>query len=248
MKPAFYAGATGLVAFQRSMDVIGNNLANISTPGYKANGVSFENLLATKMYANTDTTPLNGSGVRAVNTGINPAQSALQNSSYDLDFAIMGDGFFATKLGDQTTYTRDGSFSISLVNGTPYLVTQDGRSVLDATGQPVQIPTATGDAATAGAKYDYEAVREKLGIYHFNHPGALQPASGNNYAATDASGAATVSEKETSSIVRMALENSGVTMMDEMVNMIAAQRSYQISARVLQTADENEQTINNLRK
>lgn len=248
MKAAFYTGASGLIAYQKYMDVIGNNLTNVLTPGYKPNEVSFQNLLSTEMYVNTDTNPLSGSGVKTVNTGINANQSSLQPSSYDLDFAIMGDGFFATQLNGTTAYTRDGSFTISLENGTPYLVTQEGRYVLDAQGQKITIPSATGDDAKNGVQYDYEAVRQKLGIYHFNHPGALQPISGNNYGETELSGKATVSANETSSVVRMALENSGANMMDEMVDMISAQRAYQISARVLQTADENEQTINNLRK
>lgn len=248
MKPAFYAGASGLVAYQKAMDVIGNNLANVATPGYKPNEYSFSNLLSTEMYVNAESNPLSGNGVKEVSTGIDPTQSSMQPTGYDLDFAIVGDGFFGTLLDKTITYTRDGSFAISLVNEKPYLATLDGRLVIDTEGKPIEIPAATGEAAESGAVYDYDALLKKIGVFHFSHPSALQSVSGNNYAETKLSGKATVSPNETSTILRQYLEDSGANMLDGMMEMITAQRAYQISARVLQTADENEQTINNLRK
>ena len=248
MKSAFYSGASGLSAYQQYMDVIANNLANVGTTGFKPNEVSFENLLSTKMYVNSAQNPLSGSGVKSVSTGINASQSSLQPTGYDLDFAIVGDGFFGTRVGDQFAYTRDGSFSITLVNDVPYLTTQSGAFVVDRTGQPIAIPAATGEAAEAGSLYDYDALSKSIGVFHFNHAGALQPVSGNGYAETEKSGKPMVMQNETSTILRQFLENSGSNMLDQMMNMISAQRAYQISARVLQTADENEQTINNLRK
>lgn len=248
MKPAFYAGASGLVAYQKAMDVIGNNLANVSTPGYKPNEFSFSSLLSTEMYVNAEGNPLSGSGVKEVSTGIDPTQSSMQPTGYDLDFAIVGDGFFGTRVDNNVVYTRDGSFAITMVGETPYLSTQDGRLVIDTEGNPIEIPTATGEAAAEGAKYDYDALLKKIGVFHFNHPAALQSVSGNSYAETTLSGKPMISANESSTILRQFLEDSGANMLDGIMDMISAQRAYQISARVLQTADENEQTINNLRK
>jgi flagellar basal-body rod protein FlgG len=242
MKAAFYAGATGLMAHQTAIDAIGNNLANLTTVGYKTEETSFRSLLYNHMYANTNKEPLTGYGVRAVSTGINFTDGQLQPTSGVLDFAVVGNALFAVQSGNQTAYTRDGQFGISVEGGNSYLVTMDGSYVLDQNLQKIQVPYT--DSKTV----DTQAVKEKLGLFSFRNPSALTPMNNNVFLATPESGAAEAVKDKTSTVLSGALELSGTSTLDEMTDMIRAQRSYQMCAKVLQTADEDEQTINNLRK
>lgn len=244
MKAAFYSGALGLMAQQQALDTIGHNLANVNTNGYKSQGVSFDDLLYTRMYANSENDPLTGHGVRAVSTGIRFTQSGLRETNLALDFAIAGDGFFALDSGgEQPLYTRDGAFAVKLENGQGYLTAQDGSYVLDQSGQKIALEKIPGTET-----FNYDALPAKIGLYRFPNPAALTPVYGNRYAPTDQSGEAEAADGTTSELLQRFIEYSGTSMVDEMSDMIAAQRSYQLSARVVQTADENEQTINNLRK
>ena len=136
MKTAFYTGASGLVAYQESMDVIGNNIANVNTTGYKAQKTAFSQLLSTRMNTNEDP-PLVGTGVRTVYKGIDASGGALIASEGSMDLAISGDGWFCVESGGQKKFTRDGNFSISLSGSNAYLVNQSGDFVLDSTGKQI---------------------------------------------------------------------------------------------------------------
>lgn len=248
MKASFYAGATGLMAQQQAMDAIGNNLANANTNGYQSQATAFQQLLNTEMYVNAPNSPLTGYGVQAQSAGIRVGQHALRPTGNPLDFAVMGDGFFAVQVGNETQYTRDGAFSI---NPEGNLITQDGAYILDDSGGHVQMEkkkSAGKDDKAETVEFDYAAAAEKIGIYRFPNAGALRPVSGNRYAETANSGKAVQIQDDVSRILSGTLETSGTSLVDEMTDMIAAQRVYQLSARVVQTADENEQIINNLRK
>lgn len=241
MKAAFYAGMTGLTAHQTAMDSIGNNLANLQTSGYKTEEVSFQSLLYDDMYANTDTNPLTGYGVRAVSQGVNFSQGELKSTSGALDFAIEGSGLFAVQTGGRIGYTRGGDFGISMDGTTPYLTTATGAYVLNRNGQRIQIPYK------ADSTIDTDAIEAQLGLFTFRNPDALTPGANGVYTANAQSGAAQAAAAG-STIRSGALELSGTSALDEMTDLIRVQRGYQICARVLQTADENEQTVNNLRK
>lgn len=241
MKMAFYAGATGLVAHQHALNTIGNNIANVNTNGYQKQNVSFEHLLYSEMYANSEKNPLNGSGVKATDIGVPAGANPLKSTDYPLDFAIVGDGFFAVQNGNQIQYTRDGAFAVSLEGGEQgYLSTQAGLPVLGVNGQRIPVNKK------ADGSYDDQAILSSLAIYNFDYSGALNPVSGNAYLPTEKSGAAEIDHN--SKVISRCLEVSGTSIVDEMSNMIAAQRAYQLSARVVQVADEVEQTVNNLRK
>lgn len=245
MKSAFYAGTTGLIAQQEALNTIGNNLANSNTVGFKSQGVSFDDLLYTEMYANTPAQPQTGYGVKAVSTGLRLGQAPLRNTDSQLDFAIAGDGFFAVQGENGIEYTRDGAFSVRMDGWTGYLSTRDGRYVLDQYNRPIAIPRSDEKDSDL---FDYEKLPEEIGVFRFYHPSALSPVSANRYQATALSGPARVSGEEENQLLQCCLENSGTSMADEMTDMIASQRAYQLCAQVIRTADENEQTINNLRK
>ena len=242
MKPAFYTGASGLMAFQSQMDVIGNNIANVNTTGYKPTTSSFSDLLYTEMYVNTENDPLTGHGVKTFSTGINVQQSGLQQGQSALDVAIIGNGWFSVEKGEERLYTRDGSFAISLEGNNAYLVNQSGAYVLDNEG------TRIGARVTSGTtSIDYEALTDRVGVFGFDYAEALTPVSGNLYAENEVTGPAAALTEGQYELATGYLEQSKVSMADEMVNLIAAQRAYQLSARVVQTADEIEQTVNSLR-
>lgn len=242
MRTAFYTGASGLVAFQNSMDVAGNNIANCSTTGYKAQKTVFSQLLSSKMDANTEKQLLVGNGVRAVVTGIDPSEAAVMASQGALDLAISGNGWFGIESGGQNEYTRDGAFSISLSGGNAYLVNQNGDYVLDSSGN--QISTAVDPQTNS---IDIDSMLDKVGIFTFSNPEALTPASSNCYLSNAYTGAAAVALTDDYTVLKGYLEQSDVSLADEMVALIKAQRGYQLSARVIQTADEVEQTTNSLR-
>ncbi len=244
MRAAFYAGATGLMAHQEAMNVVGHNLANVNTSGYKPQSQTFEQLLYTEMYANTPLEANHGGGVRSTSNGIIFGQSAFQRTDEPLSFGIMGDGFFALQDADgNVSYSRDGTFALSLEGGDPYLVATDGAHVLDADGEAVRVEELED---TEGA-LDYNALVEAIGVYRFSNPNALDAVSLSRYVPTAKSGEAQVSEGELNQVLQGYIENSGTDVTTEMTNLIVSQRSYQLSARVVQAADEVEQVVANLR-
>lgn len=243
MKAAFYSGASGLRAYQQAMDTVGNNLSNVNTTGYQKETVSFQELIHDEMWANTPKQHLQGHGVRAVSTGISFAQGDPHVTGGDLDFAIVGDGFFA--VGDENNdvrYTRDGSFTLSAERGDPYLTTQDGSYVLDRDGDMIRLDTDENGVTNS------DDLAQRLGVFQFDNPNGLLPAGGNSYRPGANAGQPRESDEESYNLLRGYLEQSGSDLLGSMTDMMMAQRAFQVSARVVQTADEIEQTVNSLRK
>lgn len=243
MRAAFYTGASGLDAFQECLNVTGNNIANCNTVGYKAQKTSFSQLLSTQMDMNGDNPPLVGNGVRYTSAGIDASGGDAVNTQGQFDLAISGNGWFAVNNNGLKEYTRDGNFSLSVSGSNAYLVDQNGAYVLDSSGNQIY---ATVDSKTN--TFDVNAMLDKVGVYTFSNPEALTPASSNCYLANAKTGTATLATKSEYSVLKGYLEQSDVSLSDEMAALITAQRGYQLSARVVQTADEVEQTINSLRR
>ncbi len=242
MRTAFHAGVTGLMANQNAMDTIGHNLANVNTVAYQPKQYSFSALLRNEMYVNNEDDPEKGNGVKMVDKGLKIGAGGLQQTGNPLDFATNQNGFFAIQVDGETQYTKDGTFIISLYNNQPHLATDDGGFVLDENGAPIIL------GMTAQNTYDYGVLPDQIAVYSFMNPSGLTPVSNNSFVPNDFSGdpiALVGADKEN---LQGFIELSGSVVVDEMVNMIEAQRLFQISARVIQTADENEQTINNLRR
>lgn len=249
MKSVFYAGASGLLAQQEYMNTVGNNIANVNTYGYQPQTTSFETLMTREMYVNTETDPLVGIGLKSVSTGLVIGNGSLQNTQIMTDFAIVGQGFFAVDNGKGgKEYTRSGSFSVSVDGDTAYLSTIDGAYVLNASGEKIEIPKAKLDDGTISNLLDYSELCEELAVYHFDYAAALNPVSNNRYVISETSGEPILLEAGEKTVIQGALEMSGVSIEDEMANLITAQRAYQLSARVVQVGDENAQTINSLRR
>ena len=219
MNIAFYTGKTGLIAQQEGLNVYSNNIANVNTVGFKASRPSF-----------------------AHSTQLMYSEGVFTYTDNDLDFAIpTEEGFFAVmdKYGD-VNYTRAGDFQMSQIGDHWELVSANGEFVLDYEGNHITVPFIEGTS-----KPDYEALTKMIGVYTFDNNFGLELLGSNKMTATERSGEA-VADRSIDKI-RMALERSNTDIAGDMVRIIETQRSYQMSARVVQTADELERITNNLR-
>ncbi len=243
MKMAFYAGASGIMAQQEAMDNIGHNIANVNTTGYLESQLSFASLLNTEMYANTPTDPLGGNGVKTVDMGLTNKGGSYRNTESPYDFAIVGEGFFAVDAGGVIEYTLDGTFDASIEGDLAYLVTTDGAYVLNDNFERIELQWDE-----SKGRYAYESLTEQIGVFQFFNPTRLTPLQSNRYVSNELSGLPIVATEGSAEVRSSMLRNSSIEIEAAMADMIVSQRSYQLSARVVQTADENEQTINSLRR
>ncbi len=258
MLKAFSTAATGMSAQQTMIDSISHNLANINTNAYKRAQVNFQDLLYLKLreagreIASGVLAPSGleiGSGVRMASTNKVFTLGELQITNRDLDLAIQGDGFFEVTLanGDKR-YTRDGSLNMDangqLVNSSGYVVSPGITIPSNATTIDVgadgttSVMTPTGSTSVG-----------TMELYRFPNPAGLSSEGDNLYRETEASGTATsgtAGEEGYGSILSKTLEKSNVEMVTELVNLITAQRGYEINSRVIRAGDNILRTMNML--
>jgi flagellar basal-body rod protein FlgG len=258
---ALWTSAGGMEAQQMNLDVIANNLANVNTSGFKKSSLEFSEMMYDTSEApgasstQSSTTPSGvqvGYGAKVVATERNFTQGNLQQTGNTYDVAIQGTGFYKITLPDGTNaYTRDGSF---LVNADGNLVTNQGYLV---TGVG-QIPAAAtnivvGSDGTISATVNNAAVKiSPITISNFPNPEGLNSVGGNLYQETAASGNAvdgqTPGQNGLGTLAQGYIETSNVQVVEEMVNMIQAQRAYEINSKAIQTADQMMGMANNLRQ
>ncbi len=252
MMRSLWISKTGMEAQQTQLDTISNNLANVSTNGYKRSHAVFEDLMYQNMRqagaATSDQTQLPtglqvGLGTRAVATSRNFSQGSLQQSSNPLDVAIRGNGFFEIQLPDGTTgYTRDGSFQVS---ATGQLVTNNGYTVqpgitIPATAQSVTI----GNDGTVSVVLPGAATPSTVGqlqLANFVNPAGLEPKGQNMYGETAASGtpnAGVPGLNGLGTVQQGFVETSNVNVVEELVQMIQTQRAYELNSKAIQTSDQ----------
>ena len=259
MMRAFSAAATGMTAQQMMVDVIANNLANINTNGFKRSQIDFQDLLYIKMMqsgmeiASGIKTPGGleiGSGVRAAATIKVFSPGELENTGRNLDIAILGEGFLQVTLpnGD-TKYTRDGAL---LTNAEGQLVTTTGYSIEPSITIPndalsvdigkdgsVNVTDSSGGISVVGT----------IQLVRFPNPSGLSSEGDNLLAGTEASGTAitgTAGENGLGTIQSGFLEKSNVQMVTELVNLITAQRAYEINSRAIRAGDDMLRTANSI--
>lgn len=243
MKISFYNGVSGLLAYQEDMDRISNNISNSGTVGFKASRTNFSQLLYTQMAVNSANQPLTGHGVKADDSRLQCKQGNVLQTGMPLDYAVMGAGFFAVERPDGSVqYTRSGAFDISVSGNKGYLVTADGSFVLDGKGKKIELERKAKDDP-----FDFTKLPDQIGIYMIENPYGLQPVGDTCYALTPSAGEAKADRNGASKLLQGALEQSSVDLSEEMVNVIQSQRAFQMNAKMVQTADELEQVINNLR-
>lgn len=273
MMRALWTAASGMTSQQLNVDTISNNLSNVNTTGYKKERMEFKSLLYETMKradedpANAPARPVNlqvGHGVRPIATARIFDQGNITATSSNLDFAVEGQGFFAVQRGeDDIVYTKDGSFKLSIQeNGDQMIVTGEGYPVLGIDDEPIYIPEEVkisglnvdqdGNLTYTNADGETEDLDLRLDMVQFSNVQGLEALGGNFYGVTPASGVAMKeSDGEVNSlskIVQGYLERSNVSVADEMVDLIVAQRAYELNSKAIQTADDMLQNANNLKR
>ena len=252
MLPALWVAKTGLSAQDTNLTTISNNLANVSTTGFKRDRAEFQDLLyqikkqpgAQSTQDSALPTGLQvGTGVRIVGTQKNFTAGSLQTTEQPLDLAVNGRGFFQILQPDGTTsYTRDGTFHLDsngqVVNASGFalepaiVVPNNAQSFTVGTDGTVSI-TVPGSAASQ--------VIGNLQTADFINPAGLQAVGNNLFQETAASGAPQVGTPGLNGFgttLQNTLEGSNVSTVEEMVNMITTQRAYEMNSKVISTADQ----------
>lgn len=233
MLEGLFAAASGMEAQQQQLDSIGNDLANVSTTGYKTERVGFRDLLYNQVNIAGTTTAV-GSGAAAHLIGRDQSQGAIQSTGDPLDLAIEGPGYFTVKRSDGTTaLTRDGSFQ---TNANGQLTTAEGNPLdppitLPKGASPSEVSIASDGTVSVGTK-----AIGKIGLVTVTAPDQLLAAGGNLFTTTASSGAPRPTAAAT--IHQGALEGSNVDMSTEMVQMMSAQRGYQLESNAIQTENQ----------
>lgn len=261
MLRSLYTAATGMEAQQLRMDVISNNLANTSTTGFKKVRAEFSDILSETLKGaeapdprgGTSPTPLQvGLGVRTGATTRNFGQGELLTTHNPLDLAIEGAGFFrVNRPSGEPAYTRAGNFR---VDATGRLVTTSGEVVEPEITFPADTTQVTVRAdGTVLAKLSGQAEPQVVGqleLHTFPNAGGLEAIGGNLLVQTAASGQAMSGrpgEQGSGSIAQGYLEGANVKAVEEMIDMIACQRAYELNSKIITTADQMLQRLSNLR-
>ena len=271
MVRSLWTAATGMISQQTNVDTIANNLANVNTTGYKSEVAEFKSLLYQTIQ--TKTTTANGEnkpvgaqvGLGVRNSAITSIfkQGSMLASESNTAFAIQGDGLFAVRGQDgQTYYTRNGNFLFTTATNGMMLATSDGLPVLSSQGNPIILNNnyvasriginSRGELTYPDANNNPQPIGVTIGLYQFTNPSGLEKIDSTMYAATAASGAA-INEATNNNVVRSNLlqgylEGSSVQVADEMVNLIIAQRAYEMNSRAITTTDEMLQQANQLKR
>jgi flagellar basal-body rod protein FlgG len=257
---SLWISKTGLEAQQTQMDVISNNLANVSTNGFKKSRAVFEDMLyQTLRQPGAQSSQINmipsglqiGTGVRPVAAERIHTQGNLQQTGNQLDVAIQGSGFFQVLMPDGTTaYTRDGSFQS---DNQGQLVTSDGYVVQPAITIPSNATGVTiGTDGTVSVTQPGTVTPTQVGnlqLATFINPAGLQSLGQNLYAQTASSGAPVTSTpgiNGTGLLNQGYVETSNVNVVEELVNMIQTQRAYEINSKSIQTSDQMLQRLTQL--
>ena len=251
MQPALWVSKTGLDAQSQNIENIANNLANVNTIGYKRSRAEFEDLIyqnfskaGAQSTQNTQIpTGINmGTGVRLVATQKIFEQGGMQNTGNETHVAIQGRGFMQVLLPDGTlAYTRDGTLQM---NAQGQLVTAGGYLVQPTIAIPQHYTSLTiGNDGTVSALVPGSQTPTQLGVIQltdFINEAGLQPMGQNLFLETPASGSPQTDNPGNAglgTLLQGSLESSNVNVVEELVNMIQAQRSYEITAKGIQTVD-----------
>ena len=259
MTPALWAAKTGLDAQQTRMTITSNNLANVSTTGYKKSRGVFEDLLyqnikqvgaSTSQDTQSPSGLALGTGVRVVATEKIHTQGGLNQTGNSLDLAVQGRGFFQILLPDNTlAYTRDGSFQVDsqgqVVTSSGYVL-QPGISIPES-AQSISI----GSDGVVSVTVAGQSAPQEIGsiqLTDFINPAGLQARGENVLVESAASGAAqtgTPGLNGLGSLAQGSLESSNVNVVEELVTMIETQRAYEMNSKAIATADKMLEYVSN---
>jgi flagellar basal-body rod protein FlgG len=257
---ALYTAASGMDAQQENIDNIANNLANVNTIGFKKSRVDFEDLVYQQTKAAGSPTsqeteaPIgleSGLGTRAVATVRNFSGGNLRTTGAPFDIAIEGNGFFQLSLpGGETGYTRAGAFHL---DSQGQLVNADGVTLEPTiTIPPNALSVTISKDGIVSVALPNQLAPQQVGTIElatFQNPAGLMARGGSTYVATSASGDAITGVPGTDGVGTLAqgfVEDSNVSVVEEMVAMILGQRAYEANSKVIRAADEMLAQVNNL--
>lgn len=271
MVRSLYSAASGMIAQQTNVDVISNNLANVNSTGYKAESASFKSLLyqdlqAKTTSANGEQKPVSaqvglGSRVSAVTSHYTQGSANATDST--TDFMINGDGFFAVQdLDGSTIYTRNGNFLFSVAQDGFMLSTAEGYPVLSSDGSPIVLSTEYNSAkitvdGDGNLCYPDETNNPapmgiKIALFQFTNPSGLDKIGSSYLKESEASGVPLNEDYDDvgtkSKLKQGYLEASNVNVATEMVNLITAQRAYELCSKAITTSDTMMEQANNLKR
>ncbi|WP_300456314.1 flagellar basal-body rod protein FlgG [Desulfobacula sp.] len=257
---SLWSAATGMNAQQVQIDVIANNLANSSTTGFKKSRANFEDLMYRTMQVAGQTTPGGGQVPTGIQIGMGVRPTSVQKlfsqgdyiqTDNQLDMAVQGAGFFKVRHGDEDLYTRAGNFTL---DSEGFLTTPAGDRLQPEISLPTETITVTlQDNGTLSAHGADEAIlaTENILINTFINPAGLFAVGNNLFRPTEGSGDATErtpGEDGSGTVANNFLEGSNVSVIEEMVAMIAGQRTYEANSKSIQTADSMLTTANGLKR
>ncbi len=260
MMRGLWAAATGMEAQQNIIDVISNNLANANTPGFKKSRANFQDLMYQTLQVAGDTTPAGGQVPTGIQLGMGVKLAGVQKiftqgnyvqTGNNLDMAIEGNGFFQVISGDRTLYTRAGDF---MLDSQGYITDQDGDRLQPETAIPSNAATVSIQSNGMLTAYDSnnkELMSAQLELYNFVNPAGLYAEGRNLFSPTPGSGDAIEGTPGTDNFGTISsgyLEMSNVSVVQEIVNMIAGQRAYEADSKTIQTADTMLQDANNIKQ
>nr|WP_315491194.1 flagellar basal-body rod protein FlgG [uncultured Rhodoferax sp.] len=257
---SLWISKTGMEAQQMQLDVISNNLANVSTNGFKKSHAVFEDLMYQNLrQVGSSTTEQStlptglqvGLGVRTVATARNFSQGNMQQTGNPADIAIQGKGFFQVTMPDGTIgYTRDGSFQIDsqgrIVNSTGLPIVGGGNVPANASSLSI---AADGTITAVVPGSTTPSTIGALTIANFINPAGLEPKGQNIYAESAASGQPTVGTPGADGLgplMQGYVEASNVNVVQELVTMIQTQRAYEMNSKAIQTSDQMLQKLGQL--
>lgn len=246
MLQAFYSATVGAQQQMLRMDVQANNISNVNTHGFKAQVPAFQSLMYGMLDGIDGAQLPRGTGAYMSGTATNWSEGIIEETGRDLDFAILGDGYFALyEPGTgEVSFTRDGAFSLASfqeagegtdANGNPvmntvyYLSDGEGRQVLGQDGFPIRVSDPEADLT--------------VGVFSIQYQDGLQRDGSSRFLMGDKNGMVWVSNAE---VRQGMLESSNTDLATELGQVIEAQRSYSYVLKMMQTADEVETTINGL--
>jgi len=258
---ALYSAASGMTAQQMNVDNIANNLANANTNGFKMRRTQFQDLLYQSFVqpgaaAGSQTIVPSGLqiglGTRPASNEIIFSQGNFQETDNPLDLVIQGKGFFQVQLPNgELAYTRDGGFQLDM-NGN--LVTASGNPLQPSITIPSQAQAVTiaadGTVTYTQPGQSTSQVAGQIQLANFANPAGLNSIGQNLFQQTDASGAPVVGnpggQEGNGTLMQGYVEGSNVSVVEEFINMIVSQRAYEANSKVVKTADEMYQMVNNV--
>lgn len=258
MLRSLWNAASGMKAQQEKIDVTANNIANVNTTGFKKKTTVFHDLLYQSLERRGNAVAPAAAGGRPSVVGVGSAVGAVRadmragtflQTGRALDLAVVGEGFFRVQLPDgRIAYTRDGAFSLDAAGN---LVTAQGRRVqfpsLPLGQQEIHI-SPQGQVSAVEPDGD-QVVVGMLNLAYFNNPQGMEQLGGNLFLATEASGEAeSRAPRNDTKLMQGYLESSNVDLSEELVNLLASQRAFELNSRALRTSDEMWSIANQIRR